>query len=64
MNKKVHPVAALCPLLEGKELIALAEDIRWNGLREPIKRQNGMVIDGRNRAKACNWRTSNQDTKS
>ena len=53
MNKNVHPVATLFPLLEGKELIALAEDIRWNGLREPIKRWNDMIIDGRNRAKAC-----------
>ena len=50
----VHPVAELFPLLPREELEALAEDIRTNGLREPIwLDRSGRILDGRNRAAAC-----------
>lgn len=49
-----HPVAEIFPMLGEAELAALAEDIRQNGLREPIwLHRDGRIIDGRNRFKAC-----------
>ena len=50
----VHPFAEAFPMLEGEELNALVEDIQTNGLLHPIVTdQNGQVIDGRNRLRAC-----------
>ncbi len=49
-----HPVANIFPLLAEAELDALADDIRTNGLREPIwLHRDGRIIDGRNRWLAC-----------
>jgi phage N-6-adenine-methyltransferase len=50
---KVHPIAALFPMLQGAELAALAEDIRTNGLQQPIMMQGDTLLDGRNRLAAC-----------
>lgn len=51
---KFHPLADLLPLLEGEELKRLAEDIRANGLLEPIVlTPDGRILDGRNRFRAC-----------
>ena len=45
-----HPLASLFPMIEGEEEIdALAEDIRANGVREPIVLYEGKILDGRNR---------------
>ena len=48
-----HPVAGLFPLMPDDELRDLADDIKKDGLHEPILVYKGMVVDGRNRLKAC-----------
>lgn len=50
---KFHPFSEVFPLLTGDLLTELVEDIRANGLREPIWRYNGQILDGRNRFLAC-----------
>jgi ParB-like chromosome segregation protein Spo0J len=51
---RFHPLANLLPLLEGDEPHRLAEDIRENGLLEPILlTPEGRILDGRNRFRAC-----------
>lgn len=51
----IHPAAKLFPMLEddGPELQELANDIKRTGLRNPILTLDGMVLDGRNRLRAC-----------
>lgn len=57
----VHPVASLFPMIGDEELQALADDIKTNGQREKIMcayldeemLDELVVIDGRNRFKAC-----------
>jgi hypothetical protein len=50
----VHPAATVFPEMAAADLQALADDIKQNGLVHPIVRTpDGVVIDGRNRLKAC-----------
>jgi ParB-like chromosome segregation protein Spo0J len=49
----VHPVAAMFPLLEGKELEELCDDIQASGLANPIVILGDVLLDGRNRLRAC-----------
>jgi N6-adenosine-specific RNA methylase IME4/ParB-like chromosome segregation protein Spo0J len=50
---RVHPAAELFPLLSDVELRDLAEDIREHGQQLPIITWRGVVVDGRNRLRAC-----------
>lgn len=48
-----HPAAELFPFMSDEELAELAADIRAHGLLEPIVLLDGLVLDGRNRFRAC-----------
>lgn len=51
---KVHPVAALFPMMGADELAALAADITERGQLQPIVvGAGGEILDGRNRAVSC-----------
>jgi hypothetical protein len=50
---KTHPVAEFFPMMADAELDELAADIRARGLNHPIMVQNGVLLDGRNRLRAC-----------
>lgn len=53
MVTKVHPLAEIFPLITGEPFERLKADIAENGLREPIVYWRKMLIDGRNRRRAC-----------
>jgi N6-adenosine-specific RNA methylase IME4 len=48
-----HPLANLFPLMDEGALEDLASDLRANGQRELIVTLDGMILDGRNRYRAC-----------
>ena len=48
-----HPACLLFPQLGKAELQELADDIKANGLRNPIVLYKGQILDGRNRSCAC-----------
>jgi N6-adenosine-specific RNA methylase IME4/ParB-like chromosome segregation protein Spo0J len=49
----IHPAANLFPMLPDAELRALADDIKANGLQQPIVMYGAHLLDGRNRWRAC-----------
>lgn len=50
---KDHPVSEIFPILGKDELEELAGDISKQGLLEEIDLYEGMILDGRNRYRAC-----------
>ena len=48
-----HTVANIFPMMTDAERVALEQDIKDNGLLEPIWLYDGKIIDGRNRYLAC-----------
>jgi N6-adenosine-specific RNA methylase IME4/Trp operon repressor len=50
---EIHEAAYLFPEMQEQEFAELKEDIRVNGLRMPILTCGGIVVDGRNRLRAC-----------
>ena len=51
---RVHPAADVFPMLDGPEYEELREDIRRNGVRvRPVLDADGLLVDGRNRKRAC-----------
>ncbi len=51
-NLVAHELANLLPMIDGNRFAELREDIRKNGVLEPIKLFEGRILDGRNRYKA------------
>jgi N6-adenosine-specific RNA methylase IME4 len=49
----IHPAANLFPMLPDAELQALADDIKANGLQQPVVMFGAQLLDGRNRWRAC-----------
>ena len=52
-SRKVHPAAAIFPMISGEAFNRLKEDIEENGQHEPVVLWKGMLLDGRNRLRAC-----------
>ena len=50
---KFHEYASLFPMLDGQPYLDLVDDIRANGVREPIVFLDGQILDGRNRYMAA-----------
>ena len=50
---KNHPAAEAFPMMDDGRYGELLADIRENGQREPITLCDGMILDGRNRYRAC-----------
>lgn len=49
----LHPLCTLFPRMSGQEFQSLVDDIKENGLREPIIVHEDMILDGGNRYRAC-----------
>ena len=48
-----HPAADYCPMMDEQRFAELVQDIRANGLHDPITMLDGKILDGRNRYRAC-----------
>jgi hypothetical protein len=56
VNYIAHPLANMFPMIEGNAFEELKRDIAAQGILEPIRLYQGMILDGRNRyaaGKAC-----------
>jgi ParB-like chromosome segregation protein Spo0J len=52
-NYRLHPVASMFPLMQGDEFEKFKISIQERGQLEPIVVQGNLVLDGRNRLRAC-----------
>lgn len=50
---KHHPYTEIWPLMSGEDFEKFKADIKANGLRMDVITYKGMVLDGRNRERAC-----------
>lgn len=50
---KPHPVSKILPEMPSAEFQEFVEDIKANGLREPIVLYEGKILDGNHRYRAC-----------
>lgn len=50
---ETHPAAELFPMMSDEEYAGLLDDIHQHGQREKIVMWQGMLLDGRNRLRAC-----------
>lgn len=48
-----HEYADIFPMMDKKEYSDLKNDIKQNGLMEPVITLGGLILDGRNRFRAC-----------
>jgi ParB-like chromosome segregation protein Spo0J len=48
-----HPLANIFPLMEGEEFDAFVADIARHGQHARIVLKDGMILEGRNRYRAC-----------
>jgi 16S rRNA G966 N2-methylase RsmD len=54
IDLQTHPAADLFPLMDGQEFDELVQDIKANGLIEPLwLTPDNLLLDGRNRFRAC-----------
>ena len=53
MKHAQHPLSAAFPAMHEADFLALVEDIRQHGQRDPATTLDGMVIDGWHRYRAC-----------
>lgn len=53
MSDSFHEVCLIFPPMTAEEFLDLKADIEANGLRDPITRHEGQVVDGRQRLMAC-----------
>jgi hypothetical protein len=51
--KQIHEYAKFFPPMEGEEFKALCQDVKKHGLLNPIVLHEDKILDGRNRARAC-----------
>jgi N6-adenosine-specific RNA methylase IME4/ParB-like chromosome segregation protein Spo0J len=51
--RQFHPLANVLPVMEGTDFDRLVADIAEHGLLNPITIHDDMILDGRNRERAC-----------
>src|SRR5690348_7335436 len=52
-DMECHPLADIFPMMPDADFALLVEDIKANGLYDPIITFEGQILDGRHRFKAC-----------
>jgi ParB-like chromosome segregation protein Spo0J len=48
-----HPLSAMFPPISEDDFAKLVDDVKANGLHQPIVRYQGKILDGNNRQRAC-----------